>query len=36
MNGPGGVKDTINKSIKYLDELEATVKKAADGLLHNG
>jgi len=36
MNGPGGVKDTINKSIKYLDELEATVKKAADSLLHNG
>jgi hypothetical protein len=36
VDGPAGVKDTLDKSLQYLDELEATVKKAADSLMHAG
>jgi len=36
LNGPEGVRDMLDKSIQYLDELETTVRKAADSLMHAG
>jgi hypothetical protein len=36
VTGLGGIEDTINKYLTYLDEFESTVKKAADRLLKHG
>jgi hypothetical protein len=34
--GLGGMQDTMDKYLNYLDEFETTIKKAADKLLGNG
>jgi hypothetical protein len=36
VTGIGGIQETMDKYLAYLDEFEATVKKAADRLLKNG
>jgi hypothetical protein len=36
VTGLGGIEDTLNNYLSYLDEFETTVKKTADSLIQSG